>query len=136
MTTEIWQKSVKLPSPTDLMKTKELISNFMISIQYLNIRVDEEHSSSYENSSNIEFIALWVFFKHVYIDPTDSGKEYLTSWIWFRPTVVVCKPAVSIHLSPRISCSPAPATRCPFAINSSFTMWSAPNKAKYFVNAK
>ena len=49
--------------------------------------------------------------------------------------MAVCTPAASIDASPRILSSPVPATSCPFAINNSFAMWSAPNKAKYFGNA-
>ena len=94
----------------------------MISIQYLSIWLDEEHSSAHENSGNTELVALWAY----------SWTEYLALWIWFTSTVAVCRPAVSTEVSPRISSSPAPATRCPFAINNSFSMWSAPNKAEYF----
>ena len=31
---------------------------FMISIQYINLELDEERSSAHENSSNVELIAL------------------------------------------------------------------------------
>ena len=81
----------------------------------------------------MELLALWAFFKQVYIDTTDSWMEYLALWIWFTSTVVICRPAVSMDVSPRISSSPvSPATRYPFRINNSFSMWSTPNKAKYF----
>ena len=61
--------------------------------------------------------------------------EYLALWIWFTSTVAVCRTAVSTDLLSRISSSPIPTTRCLFAINDSFSMRSAPNKAKYFGNA-
>ena len=66
---------------------------------------------------------------------TDSWTECLALWIWFTSTVTVCRPAVLIDVSTRISSSPVPTTRCPFAINNSVSMWSAPSKAKYFGNA-
>ena len=65
---------------------------------------------------------------------TDSWTECLALWIWFTSTVTVCRPAVLIDVSTRISSSPVPTTRCPFAINNSVSMWSAPSKAKYFGN--
>ena len=55
--------------------------------------------------------------------------------LWFTSTVTLCRPALSIDVSPRILSIPAPATTCPFSINNSFSMWSAPNKVKYFGNA-
>ena len=42
----------------DLIKTRESIWNFMIIIQYLNIRPDGERSSAPENSGNTELLAL------------------------------------------------------------------------------
>ena len=62
-----------------------------------------------------------------FIDTTDSWTEYLASWIWFLSTVAVCRPAVSIDT--------VLATRYPFTINNSFSIWSAQNKANYFGNA-
>ena len=44
----------------------------MISIQYLNIHLDEECSSVHENSGNTELLALRASIKQVYIDTTDS----------------------------------------------------------------
>ena len=44
----------------------------MISIQYINIELDEERFSAHENSSNAELLALRVSFKQLYIDKTDS----------------------------------------------------------------
>ena len=105
----------------------------MISIQYINRELDEERSSAHENSSNAELLALWASAKQVYIDKTSSWTEYVALWLWFTSTV--CKPAVSIDISPRILSSPAPATRCLFAINNSVSMWNAPNNAKYFGHA-
>ena len=90
----------------------------MISIQYLNMQLDEQRSSTNETSSNAELIASWASFKQVYIDTTDSWKEYLALWIWFTSTVVVCRPDVSIDVLPRIPSIPAYATRCPFTINN------------------
>ena len=78
---------------------------------------------------------MWASFKHVYVDTTDSWTENLTLWIWFSSTVTNCKPAVSIDVSPRMSSSPVPVIRCPFAINNYLAMRSSPNKAKYFANA-
>ena len=54
----ILTKSSKLPSLMDLMNTSQLIWNFIISFQYLNIRLDEERSSAHENSGNTESLAL------------------------------------------------------------------------------
>ena len=68
------------------------------------------------------------------IDKRDSWTDYLALWIWFTSTVAVCIPATSIDALPRISSNPVHGTRCPFAINNSFSMWSAPNKEKYFGN--
>ena len=48
--------------------------------------------------------------------------------------IEVCRPAVSIDVSPRISSSPVPAASCPITMNNSFSMWSTANKAKYFGN--
>ena len=50
-------------------------------------------------------------------------------------TVAVSRPAVQIDVSPRFSSSLVSA-RCPFAINSSFSMRSAPNKAKHIQKRK
>ena len=90
----------------------------MISIQYLNMQLDEQRSSTNETSSNAELIASWASFKQVYIDTTDSWKEYLALWIWFTSTVVVCRPDVSIDVLPRIPSIPARATGCSFTINN------------------
>ena len=54
----ILTKSLKLPSLMDLMNTRYLIWNFIISIQYLNTRLDEERSSTHENSGSTELLAL------------------------------------------------------------------------------
>ena len=54
---------------------------FMISIQYINLELDEERSSAHENSSNVELIALWASSRQVYIDTADSWTEYLVLWI-------------------------------------------------------
>ena len=43
----------------------------MISIQYLNIELDEERSSAQKNSSNTELLASWASFKQVYINTID-----------------------------------------------------------------
>ena len=67
----ILSKSLKMPL-MDLMNTMWSIWNFMISIQYLNIRLDEERSSAHEYSSNTELLALRAFFKQMYIGTTDS----------------------------------------------------------------
>ena len=120
----ILTKSLKLPSPMDLINTRLSIWNFIICIQYLNIWIDEECSSTHENSGNMELLALWAFFKQAYIDTTDSWMEYLALWIWFTSTMAVYRPAVSIDVSPRISSSPVPATWCLFPINNSFSMWT------------
>ena len=42
--------------------------------------------------------------------------------LWFTSTVTLCRPALSIDVSPRILSSPAPAITCPFSINNSFSM--------------
>ena len=42
----------------------------MISIQYLNIELDEERCSAHENS-NTELLTLWASFKQVYISTID-----------------------------------------------------------------
>ena len=36
--------------------------------------------------------------------------------------IEVCRPAVSIDVSPRISSSPVPAASCPITMNNSFSM--------------
>ena len=46
------------PSLMYLMNTRQLVWNFIFSIQYLNIRLDEERSSAHENSGNTELISL------------------------------------------------------------------------------
>ena len=49
--------SLKLPSLMDLINTRLSIWNFMISIQYLNIQLDEEHSSAVKYSGSTELFA-------------------------------------------------------------------------------
>ena len=51
----------------------------MISSQYKNLELDEELSSTHENSSNAELLALWASFMQVYIDTIDSWTEYIHS---------------------------------------------------------
>ena len=71
-------KKLKIPSRMDLMKTRWSIWKFVSSIQYLNIILDEERSSStQENSGNTELFVLWAPFKQVYIDKTDSWTKEL-----------------------------------------------------------
>ena len=71
-------KKFKIPSRMDLMKTRWSIWKFVSSIQYLNIILDEERSSStQENSGNTELFVLWAPFKQVCIDKTDSWTKEL-----------------------------------------------------------
>ena len=64
----------------------------MITIQYLNMRLDEERSSAHEYSNKTELIALWEF-KETYIGKADSQTEYLDLWIWFTFTAAIFRPA-------------------------------------------
>ena len=50
----------------------------MISIQYLNIELDEERSSAHENS-NTYLLTLWASFKQVYISTIDVS---LYQWMY------------------------------------------------------
>ena len=61
----------------DLMNTRKLIWNFIISIQYLNIQLHEENSSANKYNSNTELLALWASLKQMYISTIDSWTEYL-----------------------------------------------------------
>ena len=63
----------------------------MISIQYLNIRLNKERSPAHEYGGNTELLAS---FKQKHIDTTDSWAEYLALWIKFTSAVAVCRPAV------------------------------------------
>ena len=114
----ILTKSLKLLSLVDLMNTRLSIWNFVISIQYLNRRLDEERFSTHKNSGSTELFALQVLYiTGVYISTQQivERSTYLALWIWFISIVTLCRPAVSIDLSHRISSNPVPATRCPFA---------------------
>ena len=53
----------------DLKDTRQSIWNFMISIQYLNIRLNKERSPAHEYGGNTELLAS---FKQKHIDTTDS----------------------------------------------------------------
>ena len=58
----ILTKSLKLLSLVDLMNTRLSIWNFVISIQYLNRRLDEERFSTHKNSGSTELFALQVLY--------------------------------------------------------------------------
>ena len=49
----------------DLINTRYSIWNFTISIQYLNMQVDEEPSSAHENGGKMELLRWWASFKKV-----------------------------------------------------------------------
>ena len=63
----------------------------MISVQYLNIRLNKEGSSAHEYDGNTVLLAS---FRQMHICTTDSRTEYLALWIRFTSTVAVCRPAV------------------------------------------
>ena len=87
-------KGLKMYSLMDLVNTRQLIWNFMISIQYLNILLEEERSSANDQSSNTELLLFWTFFKQRYIGTADSWTEYLALRIWFTSIVAVCRSTV------------------------------------------
>ena len=74
--TRILLQSLKLPSLVVLMNARKSIWNFMISIQYFNMRLDEERSSAHEYSGKT-IIALWASFKQIYVGKTNSWTEFV-----------------------------------------------------------
>ena len=62
------------------------------------MQLGEKCSSTHKNSDNTELIAFWASFKQVYNDTTECWMENLALCIWFKSTVAVRRPAVSIDV--------------------------------------
>ena len=79
-------------------------------------------SSAHENSDNTELLAMWVFSNRCILTQQTVGRS---TWLYGYGLHLQCHfvdQLYQLDVSPRISSSPVPATRCPFAINNSFSM--------------